>query len=109
MKDERGVVQLWTASPNGGPLRQVTRNSHNIASAFTWSPDGRRLAHIMDGSVCVTDTATGRTHRLTADTVPTNASAPRPEACVISPDGQHIAYIRQVDGWNQVFVLSLHW
>jgi hypothetical protein len=39
-----------------------------------------------------------------------NPSAPRPEACVFSPDGKRIAYVRQVekDGGadNQVFVVD---
>jgi hypothetical protein len=29
------------------------------------SPDGRRIAHVMDNSVCVTDATTGETSRLT--------------------------------------------
>ncbi len=109
MKDERGVVQLWTASPSGGPLRQVTRNTQSIASAFTWSPDGARIAHVMDNCVCVTDAASGATTRLSARA--DDASAPRPEACVFSPDGTKIACVRRVAGeggeHNQVFVADV--
>src|SRR5439155_25949486 len=43
MKDEDGVVQLWTVSPNGGEPVPVTRNRWDVASAFTWDPDGRRV------------------------------------------------------------------
>ena len=109
MKDDGGVVQLWTASPLGGPPVQVTRNSWNVASAFTWSPDGRRIAHVMDNSVFATDVATGTSTRLTprsADDV-----APRPEACVISPDGQRVAFVRTVPSAagrsNQIFVVDV--
>ena len=109
MKDDDGVVQLWTVSPNGGPPTQVTRNPWPIASAFTWSPDGRFLAHVMDNSVCVTEASTGRTTRLTPRS--DDANAPRPEACVFSPDGRKIAFVRRRrDGpaWhNQVFVVLL--
>ena len=109
MKDERGIVQLWTAAPNGGPLRQVTRNAWGIASAFSFSPDGTRVAHVMDGSVCVTDVARGATARLTERTA--GGAAPRPEACVFSPDGTRIAYVRRVPSgggeWNQAFIVSL--
>ena len=109
MKDDEGIVQLWTVSPNGGPPQQVTRNSSGIASTFTWSPDGRRVAHIMDNSVCVTEVATGTTHRLTPRT--DDGLAPRPEACVFSPDGKKIAYIRRItesgQTSNQIFVLYL--
>jgi len=107
MKDDAGVVQLWTVSPNGGPPGQLTRNRWSVASAFTWSPDGRYLAHVMDRSVCVTDAREGTTRRLTSATDET--SAPRPEACVFSPDGTRIAYVRRIagqgDAANQIFVV----
>jgi len=109
MKDDAGIVQLWTVSPNGGPPRQVTRNPWSIASAFTWSPDGTRVAHVMDNSVHVTEVASGKTHRLTRRTQ--GNDAPRPEACVFSPDGKKIAYIRRVrdsgKSSNQIFILSI--
>lgn len=109
MKDDDGVVQLWTISPHGGEPTQLTRNEWPIASAFTWSHDGRRIAHIMDNSVFVTDTATGTSTRLTERS--DDAVAPRPEACVFSPDGKSVAYIRTVatEGrpFNQIFVVKL--
>ena len=92
MKDSAGVVQLWTVSPNGGAVRQVSKNPWPVASTFTWSPDGRQIAHVMDNSVCVTDVASGQTRRLTPRT--DDASAPRSEACVFSPDGKRIAFVR---------------
>ncbi len=108
MKDDAGVVQFWTVSPNGGPPRQLTRNPHPIASAFTWSPDGRHLAHVMDNSVCVTDARTGETRRITPRTA--DATAPRPEACVFSPGGRQIAFVRRLTGdgvtANQIFVAN---
>lgn len=109
MRDDEGVVQLWTVSPNGGQPQQLTRLPFDVASSFTWSPDGRSIAFIADCSVFVADAASGTATRLTSRTA--NASAPRPEACVFSPDGGCIAYVRPVpqDGrvFNQVFVVSL--
>jgi hypothetical protein len=108
MKDDAGIVQLWTVSPNGGPIAQLTRNSHSIASAFTWSSDGRFIAHVMDNSVCVTDARSGQTHRITPRAE--DATAPRPEACVFAPDGKQVAYVRPVQTaeafYNQIFVLD---
>jgi Tol biopolymer transport system component len=108
MKDDAGVVQLWTVSPNGGPPRQITRNARSIASAFTWDPAGREIAHVMDNSVCVTDMASGQTRRLTVRAE--DASAPRSEACVFSPDGKRIAFMRRlpspVEPVNQIFVVE---
>jgi len=63
---------------------------------------------VMDNSVCVTDAATGATTRLTPRCDDT--SAPRPEACVYSPDGSKIAFVRRVPApdapANQVFVVN---
>ena len=109
MKDDGGVVQLWTVSPNAGPLVQVTHNPESITSAFTWSPDGQRFAYVMDNSVCVTEVASAKTKRVTART--DDLTAPRPEACVFSPDGKKIAYLRRLaesgQSYNQIFVVSL--
>jgi hypothetical protein len=109
MKDDAGVVQLWTVSPRGGSPRQLTRNAWPIASAFTWSADGRSIAHVMDNSVCITTLETGATQRLTPRTA--DATAPRPEACVFSPDGRNIACVRTVLSpdvpANQIFVTAI--
>jgi len=109
MKDDAGIVQLWTISPNGGEPEQLTRNENDIASAFSWSPNGRWIAHALDGSVCVTDTENGRTLRLTPRREA--AEAPSPLACVFSPDGTRIAYQRAVQAeertFDQIFVVTL--
>jgi len=109
MKDDAGVVQVCTVSPNGGPVSQLTHNPFSIGSAFTWSPDGHFVAHVMDNSACVSDARNGQTRRLTARTE--DDDAPRPEACVFAPDGKQIAYVRRVQtsgsACNQIFVVSL--
>jgi len=111
--DDAGAVQLWTVSP-AGSLRQLSRAEAPIASAFTWSPAGDALACVVDGSVCLVDAADGRVRRLTPAV--RDATAPRPEACVFSPDGRRIACVRtvlsrQADGTlrpvNQIFVVDL--
>jgi Tol biopolymer transport system component len=108
MADDAGVAQFWTISPNGGEPRQLTRNHEPVGSAFTWSPDGLYLAHTMDNSVCITDATTGETTRRTQRFE--DAVAPRPEACVFSPDGRQIAYVRRVPegsrSYNQIFVVN---
>jgi Tol biopolymer transport system component len=99
MKDDAGVAQLWTVSPNGGSVRQVTKNPWPVASTFTWSPDGRQIAHVMDNSVCVTSVASSQTKRLTSRT--DDVSSPRSEACVFSPDGKTIAFMRRLPSPRQ--------
>lgn len=109
MRDDAGVVQLWTVSPNGGSPAQLTRNAHPVASSFTWSPDGRWIAHVMNGAVCITDASGGETTRLTVPDA--SGHEPRPEACVFSPNGREIAWVRPVPAaqgvFNQVFVTTL--
>ena len=100
-RDELGVVQFWTISPQGGEPVQVTHNHHPVASAFTWHPTDNSVAFVMDNSVCVTDVTTGATRRIT----PRSEDSPRPEACVFSSDGKHIAFVRRIAEVNQICVV----
>jgi hypothetical protein len=93
MRDDVGVVQLFTVSPNGGEPVQVTHDGWPVASSFTWSPDGRQIAYVADSSVFVVDVASGAGTRLTDRTI---AASPRAEACVFSPDGRRIAFMRSL-------------
>ncbi len=108
MKDDAGIVQLWTVRPEGGALRQVTHNPVGVTSAFTWNPDGHSIAHTMDGSVCVTEYESGKTRRLTERRM--GADAPEAFACVFAPDGKRIAFTRRIAGdkkfFTQVFVVD---
>jgi hypothetical protein len=116
MRDDLGIVQLFTVSPNGGQLVQVTRDEWHVASSFTWSPDGRWIAYVADSSVFVVTVASGVSMRLADRTI---AAPPRPEACVFSPDGRRIAFLRTVAGrstqpgdqaavlHNQIFVVDV--
>jgi hypothetical protein len=116
MRDEAGVVQLFTVSPNGGQPVQVTHDDWGVASSFTWSADGRRITYVADSSVFIVDVASGASTRLTDRLV---AALPRPEACVFSPDGRRIAFMRSVAGQstqcgnsaakvhNQIFVVDV--
>jgi len=91
-RDDAGVVQFFTVSPRGGDPVQITRGPHGVASAFSWSPDGGHVACVIDGSVCLVAVDTGAVRRVTEPV--RDASAPRPEACVFSPDGRRIAFAR---------------
>ena len=115
MRDDRGVVQLFTVSPTGGEPEQVTRDEWPVASSFSWSPDGRQIAYVADGSILVVDTVSGTSTRLTDRDV---ACPPRPEACVFSPNGRRITFMRSLAGGrtqcgdpkapvhNQIFVVD---
>lgn len=102
-RDTEGVVQMFFVSPNGGELRQITHDAHSVSSAFSVSPDGALAAFVSDGSVFTVDIASGRSTRLTKST-PQNP--PRPEACLFAPDSCKIAYMRTIEGHNQIMVVD---
>ncbi len=103
-----GVVELHAVSAEGGTSAVLADEPDSVESAFTWSADGRWLGHVRGGQVCVADTTTGRVLRLTAAN---GLPAPRPEACVFSPDGRRLAYVRNMPAaaraWNQLFVCDV--
>ena len=84
-----------------GSLRE---DGESVGSAFSWSPDGRFIAHVLEGRVAVTDVETGAHRALTG--AAGAQEQPRPEACVFSPDGSEIAYVKRVGEYNQVFVVA---
>jgi len=116
MRDDLGVVQLFMVNPNGGQPTPITRDPWHVASSFTWSPDGLRIAYAADDSIFVVEVGSGASMRLTDRTL---AAPLRPEACVFSPDGRRIAFLRSVSGRstqlgdpaaaenNQIFVVDV--
>lgn len=102
MKDEKGVVQLWLVSPNGGEPRQLTSGQWGIQSAFSWHPQGHSLAFVCDNSVMRCDSESGQLRRLTVR----SAIAPLADAVVFSPDGTQIAFMREIDGLAQIFTVN---
>ena len=120
MKDDSGISQIFTVSPATGAIKQLTHNSSDITSAFTWSPDGRWIAHGMKDGICLTDTQSGETRPIASHRgeTGTQESAPsktlgeiRKEACVFSPDGKRIAFVRssgsELATTNQICILEL--
>ena len=109
MRDDDGIVQLWTISPNGGAPQQITRDKRSIASAFSWRRDGRFIAYAADNSIFVVNVENGQSQRLTRRF--DDEDAPLPLAVVFSPDGKFIAYQRRVADKNgaranQIFVVD---
>jgi len=102
MADDAGIVQLWTVSPNGGTPQQISRVRCSIQSAFSWRPDGKALAMVCDNSVMVLEIASAEMRRLT----PRTDVAPCAEAVVFSPDGHSVAYMRNIAGFAQIFVVQ---
>ncbi len=102
MADSLGIIQLWTISPQGGVPRQVTRLPQSIGSVVNWHPQGNAVAFVCDNSVMICDIRSGHCRRLTIRTT----RAPSGDAVVWSPDGLKIAYMRDINGWRQLFMVT---
>lgn len=102
MRDDNGIVQLFTVSPSMQEIKQVTSQDWDIQSAFTWNSNGQYLTFICDNSVMLCNVKTGELTRLTEKT----AQAPSSDAVVFSPDDQYIAFMRDVDGYRQIFTVE---
>ncbi|QFH69168.1 DUF3748 domain-containing protein [Enterobacter sp. E76] len=98
MRDERGVVQLWLISPNGGEPQQLTAGEAGVESAFNWHPSGEWLGFIQQGSVVLCDAKTG------AITPLTQRHSPSGDAVVFSPDGKNVAWMAHKDGYQQLWM-----
>ncbi len=92
--DDNDIVQAYFVSPNGGEIKQITKNEFSIASEFTISPDDKYIVYIADGSLFRTEIETGKTERLTESVDPERLSA---DAVVISPDGKKIVYEKKYE------------
>lgn len=100
MKDEDGVVQAWLISPGGGEPQQLTRGETDIQSAFNWHPSGKALGFVLDNRIVLCDAQSGEITPLTQQ----GSAVPSADAVVFSPDGRHIAWMQDVDGYRQIFI-----
>jgi hypothetical protein len=98
-----GQLHVMKHSTPFNSNKDIKSHPINISSAFTWHPNGRFLCAIVDKSVCLIRPDIDQVVPLTAPSDP----PPRPEACVVSPDGTMIAFVRQVNGFNQIFIVDV--
>ena len=105
MSDSEKQPQLWSVSPSSGRVSQLTRAAGGVASTFSVSRDGQWIAYIAEDCVQIVSPDGRTTRRLTTATP--GQTAPRPESCVISPNGTQVAYVRHLNGWNQLFVCDI--
>lgn len=106
--DDRGIVQLFGVSPNGGSIRQLTRLPFPIQGPFNVHPGRAWVACPADNSLLVIELETGRYRRVT----PRFADADRPVGAPNwSPDGRSMVYNRYVGEdharFLQVFLLRM--
>ena len=97
LREFDGVAKLWSVSVQGRDARPVPHLGA-VQSAFTWHPDGERVAAVINERVAWIDMNDGRIEFLTQ----LKEFAPRPEACVVSPDGRRIAFLQPMRIGEQV-------
>jgi hypothetical protein len=106
-EDEKGFVQLFCISPNGGEPEQLTRFTFSIQGPFNFSPDGRFIAYVADNSVFLTDIFTLQSSRITER----SGDESKPVGAVNwSYDGAMLCYNRYVEvngeRYLQIFLLK---
>ena len=89
--DRDGDYELFTMSPSGGDLHQLTDNDRRDTFP-AWSPDGRRLAWTQNGDIIVANADGSGATNLTADL---ELGAEKP---AWTPNGRSIVYVQAVDG-----------
>ena len=62
--DDKGIVQLWGISPNGGVIKQLSRLPASASGPFNFSFDGKYAACIAGDRVWVINLADGSTEAL---------------------------------------------
>ncbi len=102
MADQNDIIQLWTVPPTGGDICQVTFLEHSIQSVFSWHPQGKHLAFICNNQLMLWDIEAGKSMALTAFSL----VAPCAEAVVWSPNGEAIAFMREIRGYRQLCVVK---
>ncbi|WP_369309597.1 DUF3748 domain-containing protein [Providencia rettgeri] len=102
MHDDVGNVQLWLVDILTGALNQITHGDFSIQSAFNWDSKGEHICFVYDNSVTICHIATQTLTRLTERT----EQAPVADAVVFSPNDKLIAFMRDIDGFRQLYIVE---
>ena len=65
MKDDAGVVQIFSVPTTGGEIHQITQLDYSVQAQFNVSPDGNQLSVVADNSIWLVETVSGRLTRIT--------------------------------------------
>tara|TARA_R110002072_G_scaffold264748_1_gene423588 strand:+ start:67136 stop:68602 length:1467 start_codon:yes stop_codon:yes gene_type:complete len=107
-KDEAGIVQIYTVSPNGGEFKAITKNTFSPDTSFSLSSDGKYLAYGAKEAIYITGISDGITQQVLAS--PDNSST-NLSNINWSNTGHTLAYNRKVDlagkSYFQIFTINL--
>lgn len=107
MKDDDGIVQIFSVSPNGGEINQITDNDFSIETSFDIDPEGKWLAYGASQKLYRTHIDSGKTECLLPEVDPDFSSL---HSVQWSRDGKMLAYNRRVKAgdttWYHIFTLA---
>jgi hypothetical protein len=104
MLDDDGIVQFTIVPVTTGIPRLITNARIGVQSAFTWSPCGLFAVMLIDDRISQVNIETGAITPLSPPSTP--ESMIRPEAVAIAPDGATVAYLRTIEGVNQIMIAA---
>lgn len=110
-KDSKNMNQIFTISPNGGNLKQITFHESNVEGNIRWHPSGNSIFYIWNGCICeieINDQDFDK--RLKIISKPINPSLSN---LVLSHEGKIIAFNRLIENptnglkSKQIFLINL--
>ncbi|PZR28054.1 MAG: DUF3748 domain-containing protein [Citrobacter freundii] len=106
-EDNKGFIQLFTISPDGGKPDQLTTFAFSIQGPVNFSPDGNHIAYIADNSVFITEVNTASSSRIT---IRSDEDSKPVGAVNWSNDGKTLCYNKYVEvdsrKFLQIFLLK---
>jgi hypothetical protein len=100
-KDEGGIVQIFSVSPNGVGVRQVTHNGFSVQGTPNTHPKGDLLVYPANNRIYITHILSGKTYPVTSE----SGEEGKPiGAASWSPDGNSITYNKYVKEANSAFL-----
>jgi hypothetical protein len=110
-KDSKNMNQIFTISPNGGSLKQITFHESNVEGSIRWHPSDNSIFYIWNGSICEVEiNHQDFDKRLKIISKPMN---PSPSNLVLSHDGKTLAFNRLIENPSnglkskQIFLINL--
>src|SRR3990170_3494042 len=101
MKDDIGIVQVFSVPTQGGSFRQITQLDSSIQAQFNVSPDGKLLSVVADNSIWLVDTDSGEMVRVSERT----NDEDRPVGGALwSHDGKILVFNRYVSADNKPYL-----
>lgn len=110
-KDSNHINQIFTISPNGGRLKQITFHESDVEGSIRWHPSGNSIFYIWNGSICEVEIKKKDfDKRLKIISKPMN---PSPSNLVLSHEGKILAFNRLIENptnglkSKQIFLINL--